>query len=179
MENERDYTYSELDKLASREPLFKAFIDPDDNVFFNPPDMVTAIEDYCKNTGQQIPQKHGEFVQIILQSLAMKSRVVLEQVQEISERKIKKIIITGGGNQNTLLNQYIANATGVKVITALSEGTAAGNIMVQAMALGEVHSLTEIRQVIQQSMETQAYEPQQINEWNQAYSHFIKLIKRL
>jgi rhamnulokinase len=174
--NQRDYSYDDLITLASKAPLCKVFIDPDHSAFFNPENMPTAISDYCRDTGQQVPEDHGECVQIILQSLALKYRYVLEQLQEISSKKIEKIYVTGGGIQNQLLNQYIANATGVRVITALAEGTAAGNIMVQAMALEEIDSPAGIRKVINNSIETQHYEPQQVVEWNEAYTHFLNFI---
>jgi len=175
-QNQRTYSYADLIKLAAQAPLFKVFIDPDHSLFFNPQDMPAAIVDYCRETGQPAPEKHGEYVQIILQSLALKYRFVLEQLQEISAKKIEKIYITGGGIQNRLLNQYIANATGLCAITVLPEGSAAGNIMVQAMALGEIQSPVEIRQVINNSVEIQTYEPQQVSSWNEAYSRFLNYL---
>ena len=128
---------------------------------------------------QRIPEKYGDFVQIILQSLALKYRYVLDQLNEISVNKINRLYVTGGGIRNKVLNQYIANATGLEVITALAEGTAAGNVLVQAMALGEINSLTVIRQIVNRSIETHSYHPQQTKEWNQAYDTFLKLIKDL
>jgi rhamnulokinase len=169
----RDYSYAELVDAASEAPPFKSFVDPDDSSFFNPDDMPFAIAGYYRKYGQNVPIHDGEFVQIILQSLALKCRYVLEQIQEISAKRIEKIVITGGGIQNRLLNQYIADATGLPVTTAIPEGTAAGNIMVQAMALGEVHSLAEIRQVIRRSIKTQTYPPRQTDGWNGAYSRFL------
>jgi len=175
-QKEKDFSYDELVALAAQAPQLITFVDPDDPAFFNPEDMPTAMLDYCKKTSQNTPEKYGEFVRIILQSLALKYRYVLDQLREISATPIKRLYITGGGIQNRLLNQSIANATGIETIIALAEGTAVGNIMVQAMALGEVQSLAEIRQVINHSIETQVYYPQQVNEWDQAYHNFLKLI---
>ena len=176
---EKNYTYDELTVLASKSSDFTAIIDPDDPTFFNPQDMPSAIIEYCQRTNQRIPEKYGDFVQIILQSLALKYRYVLDQLNEISVNKINRLYVTGGGIRNKVLNQYIANATGLEVITALAEGTAAGNVLVQAMALGEINSLTVIRQIVNRSIETHSYHPQQTKEWNQAYDTFLKLIKDL
>ena len=173
---ENSFTYDELVELALKSPKFSTFVNPDDQSFFNPENMPSAISEFCRKTTQRLPEKYGDYVQIILQSLALKCRHVLNQICEISEKKINKLYITGGGIKNKLLNQYIADATGLEVITTLSEGTAAGNIMVQGMALGEVKSLSEIRQIINKSIEIETYHPQQTNEWNQAYKKFLNLI---
>jgi rhamnulokinase len=172
----KDISYDHLVELALKSSRFVSFINPDDQAFFNPLDMPSAIKEFCQRTNQQIPENLGGFVQIILESLALKYRHVLDQLNEISANRINRLYITGGGIQNILLNQYIADATGLEVVTALSEGTAAGNTLVQAKALGITNSLTEIRQVISRSIETQSYQPKQTNEWNQAYTRFLKLL---
>lgn len=173
---ETEMSYDQLVELTLKSSRFSAFINPDDQAFFNPDNMPSAIGEFCRKTNQQIPEKYGDFVEIILESLALKYRYVLDQLNELSSNKINRLYITGGGIRNKILNQYIANATGLEVVTALSEGTAAGNTLVQAKALGIVNSLTEIRQVVNRSIETKSYHPQQTNEWNQAYSLFLKLI---
>lgn len=175
-DRERSYTYDELTNLALDSSKFTAYVNSDDYTFFNPEDMPSAIKEYCTASNQRIPKTHGEFVQIILQSLALKYRNVMDQLHEISAKKINKLYITGGGIQNKILNQYIADATGIEVITALSEGTAAGNILVQALALGEIGSLFELRQIINRSIKTQIYHPRQSQEWDQAYDKFLKLL---
>jgi sugar (pentulose or hexulose) kinase len=145
--------------------------------FYNPVDMPTAIDKYCESTGQESPQVIGEYVSTILEGLAFKYRMVLDQLLEVSGKKIRKIHIIGGGAQNRLLCQYTANVTGLPVIAGPIEGTAAGNLLMQAMALGYLNSLTEIREVIRNSFDTEIYKPQQTEEWNSAYEKFLQFCK--
>jgi sugar (pentulose or hexulose) kinase len=163
--------------MSRTAPPFSAFIDPDDQDFLNPDDMPGAIAEYCSRTNQRLPETHGEFVRVILESLALKYRFTFDQLNEVSSDRIEKIYMIGGGIKNELLCQFTANATGVPVIAALVEGTAVGNIMVQAMAMGYVKSLKEIRHVIGNSFEPKIYDPEQVSEWEEAYAKFLKVIE--
>jgi rhamnulokinase len=173
----QEVTYADLVEMSLLTKPFKTFIDPDYMGFYNPVDMPTAIDKYCESTGQESPQVIGEYVSTILEGLAFKYRMVLDQLLEVSGKKIRKIHIIGGGAQNRLLCQYTANVTGLPVIAGPIEGTAAGNLLMQAMALGYLNSLTEIREVIRNSFDTEIYKPQQTEEWNSAYEKFLQFCK--
>lgn len=170
--------YSDLVEMANLAKPFRAFIDPDDMGFYNPADMPLAIDSYCEKTGQESPGNIGEYVRTILESLAFKYRMVLDQLTEVSGRKINKIHIIGGGSQNKLLCQYTANVTGLKVITGPAEGTAAGNILMQAYTLGYLSSLEEIRRVVHSSFELETFTPQKTSEWESAYQKYLNITCR-
>ena len=119
--------------------------DPDDPVFLHPPDMVTAIGDYCRDTGQPSPEGPGGYTRAILESLAFKYRVVLDSLEEVTGIPIPEIQIVGGGSRNRLLNQFTADATGRTVLAGPMEATALGNIAMQMVGTGAVESLAEAR----------------------------------
>ncbi len=172
-----EINYSDLISMALLAKPFKTFIDPDYKGFYNPEDMAGEIDSYCVKTGQEPPEIIGEYVRTILEGLAFKYRYVLDQLNEISGKTIRKIHIIGGGAQNKLLCQFTANVTGLPVIAGPVEGTAAGNILMQAMALGHLNSLFEIREVVRNSFQTKIYKPEQTEKWNTAYLKFLKFLK--
>lgn len=173
------FTYNELVKMAREAEPFQSIIDPDWMKFYNPDDMTEEIRAFCKMTGQPEPTGHGQFVRIILEGLALKYRLVLDQLREVSGRSLEKIHIIGGGTQNELLSQFTANATGVPVITGPAEATAAGNLMVQAMAKGYVGDLDGIRSVIRNSFDLKTYHPENTSAWEKAYGWFLDIINQI
>jgi len=174
---EKKYSYSYLVEMAEKAAPFRCMIDPDNTVFFNPDNMARRIMEYISDTNQETPSSEGEMIRTILESLALKSRFVLEQINDLAPERIEKIYMTGGGINNELLCQFTANATGLPLITTFAEGTALGNIMVQAMAMKLVNSLSEIRYVIGNSYSTRIYEPEDTEKWEEAYKKFNFLIK--
>jgi rhamnulokinase len=141
--------------------------------------MTAEIRSFCTMTGQPVPSEPGQFVRIILEGLALKYRMVLDQLREVTGKKLGKIHIIGGGSQNELLSQFSANATGVPVITGPVEATAIGNLMVQAMAKGHVSSLDEIRQIIGSSFELRTYLPENQSAWEQSYQRFLLIVRKI
>ena len=120
---------------------FRSLFDPDHPGFFQPPDMVDAIADYCRQTGQPVPASPAAFARAILESLAFKYRVVLDSLEELTGTAFDEIRIVGGGSRNRLLNQFTADATGRTVVAGPVEATALGNIAMQMLATGAVASL--------------------------------------
>ncbi len=169
-------SYDELISFSQTAQAFKSFIDPDYMGFYNPLDMPSAIDEYCQMTHQQAPQNIGEYVRIILESLAFKYRLTLDQLRELTGKPINRIHIIGGGGQNKFLCQFTANATGLKVIAGPSEGTATGNILMQAKALGYLKNLPEIRQVVKSSFHFEEYYPEETNDWEIAYGKFQQIL---
>ncbi|HPG40965.1 MAG TPA: rhamnulokinase family protein [bacterium] len=162
--------YDELLAAAAQAAPFRSIVDPDAPVFLNPPDMPEAITGYCNNTGQPAPTGKGEFVRAILESLALKYRYVIEKINSMIDEPVTTLHIVGGGSQNELLNQFAANATGLPVVAGPVEATALGNIMVQAIARGELASVNQGREIIRNSFQLKHYEPQDRNAWNDAYA---------
>ena len=169
--------YPTLIEEARKTEPFRVLIDPDREQFFSPCDMVSEIDNYCRHTGQAKPASRGAYVRAILESLALKYRYVLEQLQEVSGRRINTIHIIGGGTRNKMLCQLTANATGKQVITGPAEGTAAGNILMQAMACGQVSSLEEIRSIVCNSFDFETYLPEDTKIWDNIYHRFVNLVE--
>ena len=155
---------------------FKAFIDPDHDDFYLPGDMPRIIQDFCARTGQEIPQTKGEIVRCVYESLALKYRWTIERLEKILNKPLKVLHIVGGGSKNELLNQFTANAINRPVLCGPTEATAVGNLMIQAMALGQVKDLSEIRQVIKESFPTIDYAPEDVEQWDDAYQRFLKIL---
>ena len=167
----REYTYEQLARLASEARPFSAAIDPD--AFLEPGDMPEKIAAYCRRTGQSPPATDGEFARAILESLALRYRNVMENLETLAGRRIDVIHIVGGGSRNALLNQFVADCTGRRVVAGPSEATAIGNILVQAMGAGELANLGEARSVVRKSFELTTVEPHPSAEWERAYQRYF------
>ena len=151
------YSYEQLARMAAQARPHSAVIDPD--AFLEPGGMPGKIADYCRRTGQEPPATHAEYARAILESLALRYRHVLESLEILSGRKIAVIHIVGGGSRNGVLNQFVADATGRRVVAGPAEATAIGNILVQAMGAGELQGLDDIRAVVRRSFHPETYEP--------------------
>jgi rhamnulokinase len=166
-----EYSYEQLARLASEAHPFTAAIDPD--AFLEPGGMPAQIAAYCRRTGQAPPATPGEFARAILESLALRYRNVMENLESLAGRKIDVIHIVGGGSRNALLNQFVADCTGRRVVAGPSEATAIGNILVQAMGAGELANLDEARAVVRNSFELTTVEPHPSPEWERAYQRYF------
>jgi rhamnulokinase len=173
---QENYSYEQLVDMAKAEKPFRRFVDPDAPEFMNPENMVKAICDYCSRTGQAAPENTGQTVRCIFESLAMKYRYTIELLKRVSPHPIEKLHVIGGGSRNAWLCQFTANAIGMPVVAGPSEGTAMGNLLVQAMALGYLKSLADVRQVVRNSVETETYLPQDVAEWDKFYGQFRNIV---
>lgn len=169
-------SYAEMDDAAARATLFESFINPAHSNFVLPGDMPQKIRNYLFLTKQKVPQEKGEIVNTINQSLAMEYRKVIENIEDISGKKFSKIYIVGGGIKNRLLCQYTANATGKEVIAGYPETVCVGNILIQAMALGEIKNLDELREIVKESFPVEYYSPKDKESWDEAYNKYKKVI---
>lgn len=170
-----EMSYPEMIRLAENAAAFSALIDPDDAVFLPPGDMPSRIAKYCKRTGQAAPSGVGETLRCTLESLALKYRWVLEQLELVRGHSIDVVHIVGGGAQNQLLCQFTADATGTQVIAGPTEATALGNIMMQAIACDSIGSIAEGREIIGRCFNTITYEPQESQRWDHAYGRFLEI----
>ena len=169
----RQYSYEELAEMAAQASPFAAVIAPD--AFLEPGNMPKRIRDYCDATGQRAPVEPGTVCRVILESLALRYRQVIENLEEITGRSIGVIHIVGGGSRNQLLNQLVADATRRLVVAGPSEATAAGNVLVQAMGAGLVTGLDGIRSVVRASFPVTEFAPRPAKGWDDAYRRFVKL----
>jgi rhamnulokinase len=170
--------YAAMTQLAMAAAPFRSLVDPDDRSFLAPADMPSALRDWCQQTSQPVPENAGALIRACLESLALKYRMVLGWLEELSGEQVEVIHIVGGGTQNTVLNQFTANATGRPVVTGPVEATALGNVLIQARTSGEVGTLAEIRSVVRASSQMQRYEPQNQAAWDAAYGRFVELLQR-
>jgi rhamnulokinase len=166
------YEYRELIELATREPSFGHLVDPDDESFLRPPDMLAAINRFCTRTHQPVPQEAGAYVRAVLESLAFKYRFILRNLEQVIGQRIEQIRIIGGGSKNRLLNQLTADATGRRVFAGPAEATALGNVAVQTVATGEAASLQEVRAVVDRSFPTEVFDPLDTDKWDQHAERF-------
>lgn len=172
-----EYTYPQLVEMASEAEPFKCFIDPDDARFVAPADMPAEIQAYCKATGQTVPTDHKSIVRCIFESLALKYRHVLSLFKEVATNPINRLNVIGGGSRNELLCRFTASAINLPVITGPVEGTAFGNILMQAKAAGYVDSLEGLREIVRKNVPTKTYLPEDPQAWDEPYNRFKNIIK--
>jgi len=169
------HSYEQLVQIAEHAAEGGPLIRPDDARFLNPDNMCQAIDDYCRATGQRPPAGPAETTRCILESLALSYRHGLEQFSRILERSFDRLNIVGGGSLNTLLCQFAADASGLGVVAGPAEATVAGNVLVQALALGHLHSPAEIREVIRQSTPLTEYLPKDSALWKDRYAKYLDI----
>lgn len=172
------YSYEYLLSECSQVESFRSIVDSDDPVFNHPLSMKTAIKDYCRKTGQAVPETKGELVRCVLESLALKYYFVMEKLKETANKEIRQLFIVGGGSKNELLNQYIANALNIEVVTGLTEATAVGNIIQQAIANKEIPNLEEGHRIIKNSFNFVSYRPENHEKWRKAAREKEKIFSR-
>ena len=169
-------SHPELIAEAMKQPAFQSMINPDDACFANPSSMIDAIQTYCKETNQHVPQGYAEICRCIFDSLALRYRQVFSYLTEMASFPIEVLHIIGGGSLNDNLNQFTANSCGVEVLAGPQEGTALGNIMVQAKAAGEVKDLWDMRKVIANSLNLKRFSPADKEIWDAAYVKYLKIL---
>jgi rhamnulokinase len=173
----REMEWEELNRLTEQGAPFAAFIDPDDPGFYNPHNMEEAITGFCRRSGQQPPSDRGTLLRTIYESLALKYRMVGEQVAAVSGKPNKVIHIVGGGSRNSFLNQLTANACGLKVIAGPEEATAVGNAMVQAVGLGLITKLSDAQAMIRSAFSIKEFTPRDQGTWDRTYEKFRAFVK--
>ena len=171
----RRYSYAELCALASEETPARSLIDPNDALFTAPEHMPRAIDAFCARTGQPAPKSPGEYTRVILESLALKYRLVLEQLGAVVGARFERVRVMGGGCRNAMLNQFTADATGCRVVAGPVEATALGNIAMQLVGTGAVASIDDARALIERSFPVEIYEPASGAIWDRAYANFRSL----
>lgn len=176
---QESFGYDEMTKLAGAAPPFGALIDPEPNspYFRTPGDMPARIAAFAARTGQLEPNGKGEVLRCIFESLALKYRQTLGQLEEVLGHTIEVIHIVGGGSRNALLCQMTADATNRLVIAGPDEATAIGNVIVQAIATGHLKSLDEGRRMVIRSTDLKQYWPAPSSDWDDAYRRFLDITR--
>ena len=177
-EEVRRLPHPELQGSAMQVEPFRSLINPDDPMFAAPSSMIGAIQQYCRDTKQPVPETPAEVCRCIFDSLALRYRQVYEWLQEFAPFKLDVLHIIGGGSLNKYLNQFTANSTGATVLAGPQECTAIGNIMLQAQAAGIVSDIWDMRRIIAQSTEMVKYQPEDKEIWDEAYLKFLTITSR-
>ncbi len=167
------YSYDELTRMAADAPAFGPLVLVDDPRFLAPGGMPERIRAFCRETGQSAPQSKGEILRCAQESLALEYRWVAESLDKLTGKRLDTIHIIGGGSKNKLLNQFTADATGRTVVSGPVEATAIGNVLVQAMAMGQISSLEEGRRIVAQSFDVERFEPGDSSRWDEAYQKYL------
>jgi rhamnulokinase len=173
-EQQQELDYEIMTHLAASAPPFRSLINPTDSRFLGPGEMPEKIAAYCRETQQPVPKKPGEFIRCVLESLALLYRRTLLEIEELTGRKIGRLHVVGGGSKNSLLNHFTANAVQVPVVVGPAEATSVGNVLVQAMAVGDLGSLAEARQVVRDSFKCEVLQPH-VGAWQAAYERMEAL----
>jgi len=172
----KKYEFAELEKLAGAAAPFASLINPDDPRFLSPDDMPKKIADFCRETGQPVPADVGACVRCIYESLALFYRVTLRRTERLIGKKIERLHIVGGGSKDATLNQFTANALKIPVLAGPTECAALGNILIQAIALGDVESHEAAREIVRNSFELTTFTPQDSAQWDAAAARFEMLL---
>lgn len=161
---------------SSKAPKFQTIINPDDPMFLNPPNMIEAIRQFCAKTGQDFPEDKGSIARTVFESLALRYKHALLQMEELLGKKVKILHVIGGGSQNNVLNQFTASALQIPLKAGPKEATAIGNLLVQMLALGEIEDVKELRQIVRDSFPIKEFEPKNSDEWEDIYQKYKKIL---
>ena len=172
----KEYSYADLEKLALAAEPFKCFIDPDAPEFVPHGNIPERVREFCRKTGQYVPETVGEIMRCIYESLAMKYRLTFEKLRECTERDYPVIHVIGGGTKDGLLCQMTANSCDRTVKAGPIEATVMGNVAVQLMSNGSVENIGQARKIVAESSELKTFEPKDTDKWAEAYKDFLKII---
>jgi rhamnulokinase len=145
------YSFAQLEQMAKESADFPSVVDVNDQAFFAPDNMMDAVKETCRKTGQQVPQTVGEIMQCVYQSLSISYANAIKGLEDITQKKYTRIHIVGGGSKDGYLNSLTAKKTGLSVFAGPEEGTALGNLMAQMIRAGEFSDLFAARKAIHNS----------------------------
>jgi rhamnulokinase len=168
------HSYEELMRQAETAAPFVSLVNPNDPSFILPANMPAALADFCRKSGQPAPQGIGGTIRCALESLALCYRWVLDRLETLTGQRAEVIHIVGGGSQNALLNQFTADACNRPVVAGPVEATAIGNVLVQALGVGVLGSLSDAREVVRRSFEVRTFTPHKPDAWQAPYERFLK-----
>lgn len=173
----KEYSYAELEKAALREKPFARFIDPDAPEFAVPGNLPARITEYCRRTGQSVPENEGQTVRCIYESLALRYRAVLEGIEKCTGKNYDSLNVVGGGTKDTLLCKMTADACNITVYAGPIEATVMGNVAVQLISGGDIADVVEARRIIANSEQLKCYSPENTAAWDEAYEKFKSVTK--
>jgi rhamnulokinase len=174
-EREQDLDWEVMHHLAGSSQPFESLINPTDPRFLAPGDLPLKIKAYCKETKQPVPRGPGPIIRCVLESLALSYRQATKELERLTGRSIERLHLLSSGRPNTLLHHFIANALQIPVVTGPFEAATIGNLLVQAVAFGQVKSLEEARRIVRDSFKFETIQPH-AHAWDAACEQYEKLI---
>lgn len=175
-QTEKKYSYNELEMLARDSEKFRSFIDPDAPELSAHGNLPEKIRAYCRNTNQPVPETTGQLVRCIYESLALKYRLALEQISKCTGKKFSVLHLMGGGTKDGFLCELTAQSLGIDVVAGPIEATALGNIVLQLIALGEIESIEQGREIIARTEKVTTFAQETSPEWDEAFERFCRII---
>ena len=154
-EYNKKYSWGDFVTLSKEVKDFDSIVDVNDNSFLAPASMIEAIKDYCRKTGQKVPETPGEIALCVYDSLAVCYKRAVETVERVTGYKFDTIHIVGGGCQNAYLNELTAKRTGRRVVAGPVEATAIGNALSQLLYDGAVKNINEAKELVKVSFDTE------------------------
>lgn len=170
-----NYTWAELAALAKEAKPHLAVINPDHHELFLVGDMPGKIALHCQNTGQEAPSSVGEFVRVIIESIALKVAWSFHKLEELTASRLDCLDAVGGGTNNDFLNQCVADAVNRPVFVGAAEGTAVGSILQQLLSQGILGSPEEMQAIINDSFPKRIFEPCHDSQWQESADLFARL----
>lgn len=177
LKNGMDISWDGVVMEAQKAEPLRSIIDPDAPEFYAGGNMEMKIQEFCRRTGQPVPETVGQVARCVYESLALKYRHALEGLEKMKGQRIDSLNIVGGPINNRFLDQLIADSIDRQVITGPVEGAAIGNLLTQAMALGDIADLDALRQVVRNSETVEIWEPNHTAAWEDAYKKLLTFIK--
>lgn len=156
-EYEDKYSFTDFVDEARKVKGEVAVVDANDLSFFSPDSMINAVKEYCKKSGQKVPETVGEIALCIYKSLAVCYEKTLEEIENIVGDRFDVINVVGGGSQNVLMSELTAEYTGRKVACGPVEATAIGNLLALLLASGEIKDLSEGKKLVIKSFGIKEY----------------------
>ena len=154
-EYNKKYSWADFVKLSEEVKDFDSIVDVNDRSFLAPASMIEAIRDYCRKTGQKVPETPGEIALCVYDSLAVCYKTAVETVEKVTGMHFDTIHIVGGGCQNGYLNLLTARRTGRKVEAGPVEATAIGNILSQLLYDGAVTDIAAAKNLVKASFDVE------------------------
>ena len=176
-ENGQKFSYNDLEMLARGSEPVKCFVDPDAPSLSKHGQLADKIKNYCLETGQRTPENVGETVRAVYESLALKYRYALNQISKCTGKSFERLNLLGGGTKDNFLCEMTADCLNIPVVAGPVEATALGNIVLQLIALGELDSVEQGRELILKSEKITTYNPNHSDAWDKAYDRYVKIIE--
>ena len=168
-------SFAEMETLARAATPYRFFIDPDAPEFVPAGNIPRRVQEYCRKTGQPVPETKGEILRCIYDSLSLKYRYAVWQIETCTEKRYDALHIVGGGVKDTLLCQLTADALGKPVVAGPVEATVYGNLVLQLLALGAVKDLKEAREIVRRSDKVNTFTPNADAQVENAYKTFLEV----